>query len=110
MFALAIRLNLSNHSFRSSVSVPPNSVSFIKLPFLGVYPPPIFAPVKAFTNAATFGSNPPRLLFPGLPPPGDPPELPPPSGGSPSGPFRLPPPKPPPNLGDGFWVLLNSNP
>jgi len=38
----------------------------MKLPSLGAYPPPIFIPVKTFTKAATFGSNPPGLLFPGL--------------------------------------------
>ncbi len=100
MFASATQLNLSNYSFRSSVSVPPNSVSFIKLPFLDAYPPPIFIPVNAFTKAATFESNPPRLLlllFSGLPPsPGGPPG--PPSGGPP----RFPPPKPPPNPGRRF--------
>src|SRR6266511_337887 len=65
IFASAIRLKLSNHSFGSLVSVPPNSPSFTKLPSLGAYPPsPIFIPVKAFTNVATFGSSPP-----GLPPP-----------------------------------------
>src|SRR6266498_3210688 len=94
MFASTIRLNLSNHSFGSSVSVPPNSPDFTKLPSLGAYPPPIFIPVKAFTNAATFGSNPPRLILP--PPSGSPPEF--------------PPLKPPPNPGGGFWVLLNPNP
>src|SRR6266542_433372 len=108
MFASAIRLNLSNHLFRSLVSVPPNSPGFTKLPSLGAYPPLIFIPVKAFTNTATFGSNRPGLLFPGLPPP--------PSGppGSPGGPPGFPPPKPPPNPppnpGGGFWVLLNLNP
>src|SRR6266542_1928056 len=102
MFASAIRLNLSNHSFGSSVSVPPNSPGFTKLPSLGAYPPPIFIPVKAFTKAATFGSSPPG--FPGLPPPpGGPP-------GPPGGPPGFPPPKPPPNPGGGFWVLLNPNP
>src|SRR6266542_4316593 len=95
MFASAIRLNLSNHSFGSSVSVPPNSPGFTKLPSLGAYPPPIFIPVKAFTNAATFGSNPP-----GLPPP----------PGGPPGPPGGPPGFPPPNPGGGFWVLLNPNP
>src|SRR6266542_775482 len=107
MFTSAIRLNLSNHSFGSSVSVPPNSPGFTKLPSLGAYPPLIFIPVKAFTNAATFGSNPPGLP----PPPGGPPE---PSGG-PSGfppgfPPPKPPPNPPPNPGGGFWVLLYPNP
>src|SRR6266542_1719050 len=78
MFASAIRLNLSNYSFGSSISVPPNSASFTKLPSLGAYPPPIFIPVKAFTNTAIFGSNPPELLFPRLPlPPGGPPGGPP---------------------------------
>src|SRR6266545_2318712 len=106
MFASAIRLNLSNYSFGSSVLVPPNSPGFTKLPSLGAYPPPIFIPVKAFTKAATFGSNPPGLLiFAGLPPPpggppGDPPGFPPPK----------PPPNPPPNPGSRFWVLLNPNP
>src|SRR6266508_2122217 len=72
MFASAIRLNLSNHSLGSSVLVPPNSPGFTKLPSLGAYPPPpIFNPVNAFTNAATFGSNPPGLMLP--PPPGGPP-------------------------------------
>src|SRR6266540_1138344 len=109
MFASAIRLNLSNHSFGSSVSVPPNSPSFTKLPSRGAYPPPMFIPVRAFTNAATFGSNPPGLLFPGLPPPsGGPPD--PPPGGPPGFPPPKPPPKPPPNPGGGFWVLLNLNP
>src|SRR6266540_2734210 len=109
MFASAIRLNLSNHSFGSSVSVPPNSPGFTKLPSLGAYPPPIFIPVKAFTKAATFGSRPPGLLmFAGFPPPpGGPP-------GPPGGLPGFPPPKPslnpPPNPGGGFWVLLNPNP
>src|SRR6266498_2098667 len=89
MFASAIRLNLSNHSFGSSVSVPPNSPGFTKLPSLGAYPPPIFIPVKTFTKAATFGSNPPGLLFPGLPPP--PPGGPPGPPGGPPGPSRFPP-------------------
>src|SRR6266542_2293685 len=103
MFASAIQLNLSNHSFRSSVSVPPNSASFTKLPSLGTYPLPIFISVKAFTNAAIFGSNPPGLLFPGLsPPPGGPP--------GPPGPPGFPSPNPPPNPGGEFWVLLNPNP
>src|SRR6266540_1539517 len=103
MYASAIRLNLSNHSFRSSVSVPPNSPGFTKLPSLGAYPPPIFIPVKAFIKAATFGSNPPGLLmFAGLPPPGGPP------GGSP-GPLN-PLPNPSSNPGGEFWVLLNLNP
>src|SRR6266498_3475456 len=102
IFASAIRLNLSNHSFGSSVSVPSNSPGFMKLPSLGAYPPPIFIPVKVFTKVATFGSNPPGLLiFPGFPsPPGGPP------GFSPG----FSPPKPPPNPGGGFWVLLNPNP
>src|SRR6266542_3563274 len=101
MFASAIRLNLSNYSFGSSVSVPPNSPSFTKLPSLGAYPPPIFIPVKAFTKTATFGSNPPRLLlFPRFPPPpGGPPG---PPGGSPGFPPGFPPPKPPPNPGGRF--------
>src|SRR6266542_5905447 len=109
MFASATLLNLSNHSFGSLVSVPPNSPSFTKLPSLDAYPPPIFIPVKAFTKAATFGSNPPGLLiFAGLPPPlGGPPSGPP--GGPPGFPLK-PPPNPPPNPGDGFWVLLNPNP
>src|SRR6266498_3634438 len=110
MFASAIRLNLSNHSFGSSVSVLPNSPGFTKLPSLGAYPPPpIFIPVKAFTNAATFGSNPPGLMLP--PPPGGPPG---PPGGPPGFPPGFPPPKPPPNPppnpGGRFWVLLNPNP
>src|SRR6266542_3250278 len=106
MFASAIRLNLSNHSLGSSVSVPPNSPGFTKLPSLGAYPPPIFIPVKAFTKAATFGSNPPGLP----PPPGDPPG---PPGGPPGFPPGFPPkppPNSPPNPGCGFWVLLNPNP
>src|SRR6266540_1332457 len=104
IFASAIRLNLSNHSFGSSVSVPPNSPGFTKLPSLGAYPPPIFIPVKAFTKAATFGSNPPELLFPGLSPPsGGPP------GPSPSSPLGFPPLKSLPNPGGRFWVL-NPNP
>src|SRR6266542_1468782 len=90
IFASAIRLNLSNHSFGSSVSVPPNSPDFTKLPSLGAYPPSIFIPVKAFTSAATFGSVPP--------------------GGPPGFPPGFTPPKPPPNPGGGFWVLLNPNP
>src|SRR6266540_2150017 len=101
MFASAIRLNLSNHSFGSSVSVPPNSPGFTKLPSLGAYPPPIFIPVKAFTSAATFGSNPPGLILP--PPPGGPP-------GPPGSPPGFPPRFPPPNSGGGFWVLSNPNP
>src|SRR6266540_892827 len=106
MFASAIRLNLSNHSFGSSVSVPPNSPGFTKLPSLGAYPPPMFISVKAFTKAVTFGSNPPGLLiFAGLPPP--PGGLP---GPPPGGPPEFPPPKPPPNPGGRFWVLLNPNP
>src|SRR6266542_2204213 len=104
MFASAIQLNLSNHSFGSSVSVPPNSPGFTKLPSLGAYPPPIFIPVKAFTSAATFGSNPPGLP----PPPGGPPGGPP--GFPPGFPPPKPPPNPPPNPGGGFWVLLNPNP
>src|SRR6266508_3982053 len=108
IFASAIRLNLSNHSFGSSVSVPPNSACFIKLPSLGAYPFPIFIPVKAFTNAVTFGSNPPGLLlflrFP-LPPGGLPP-----GGPPPGGPPEFSPPQPPPNPNGGFWVLLNPNP
>src|SRR6266542_3527062 len=106
IFASAIRLNLSNHSFGSSVSVPPNSPGFTKLLSLGAYPPPIFIPVKAFTKAATFGSNPPGwLIFAGLPPPpGGPP------GGPPGFPPPKPPPNPPPNPGSGFWVLLNPKP
>src|SRR6266540_4143198 len=107
MFASAIRLNLSNHSFGFSVSVPPNSPGFTKLPSLGACPPPIFIPVKTFTSAATFGSNPPELP----PPPGGPPG---PPGGPPGFPPGFPPPKPPPNPppnpGSGFWVLLNPNP
>ncbi len=109
MFASAIWLNLSNHSFGSSVSVPPNSPDFTKLPSLGAYPPPIFIPVKAFTNAATFGSNPLGLLmFAGLPPPSGGPPGPP--GGPPGFPPPKPPPNPPPNPGGRFWVLLNPNP
>src|SRR6266540_3886295 len=107
MFVSAIQLNLSNHSFGFSVSVPLNFASFTKLPSLGIYSPLIFIPVKTFTNAATFESNPPRLLlFSELPlPPGDPPGLPP-SGGPPA----FPPPNPPPNPGGKFWVLSNPNP
>src|SRR6266542_3425427 len=109
MFASAIRLNLSNYSFGSSVSVPPNSSDFTKLPFLGAYPPLIFIPVKAFTKAATFRSNPLGLIFP--PPPGGPPG---PPDGPPEFPPRFPPPKSPPNPspnpGGRFWVLLNPNP
>ena len=101
MFASAIRLNLSNHSFGSSVSVPPNSPGFTKLPSLGAYPPPIFISVKAFTKAATFGSNPPGLIFPGLPPSPDGPPGPPPGG--PLGfPPRFPPLNPLPNPGNRF--------
>src|SRR6266540_6447615 len=109
IFASAIRLNLFNHSFEFSVSVPPNSAVFTKLPSLDVYPPPIFIPIKAFTKAATFGSNPPGLMFPGLPPPPDGPLGPPPSGPPGFSP-GFPPPKPPPNPGGRFWVLLNLNP
>src|SRR6266540_5343148 len=108
MFASAIRLNLFNHSFGSSVSVLPNSSSFTKLPSLGAYPPPIFIPVKAFTKVVTFESNPPRLLFPGLPPPLDGPPGPP--GGPPGFPSPNPSLNPPPNPGGRFWVLLNPNP
>src|SRR6266498_1224820 len=112
MFASAIQLNLSNHSFGSSVSVPSNSPGFTKLPSLGAYLPPMFIPVKAFTKAAIFGSNPPGLLFPGLPPPPGGPSGPPP-GGPPGFPPPKPPPnsppKPPPNPGGRFWVLLNLN-
>src|SRR6266545_2607342 len=109
MFASAIRLNLSNHSFGSSVSVSSNSPGFTKLPSLGAYPPPpIFIPVKAFTNVTTFGSNPPGLIFPRLsPPPGG---LPGPPGGPPGFPPPKPPPNPPPKPGGRFWVLLNPNP
>src|SRR6266498_2421773 len=116
IFASAIRLNLSNHSFRSSISVPSNSAGFIKLPSLNAYSPPIFIPVKAFTNAITFGSNPSGLLFSGLPlPPGSPPGFPPPGGPPglppPGDPSRLPPPKPPLKPGGRFWILLlNPNP
>ncbi len=105
IFASAIRLNLSNYSFGSSVSVPPNSAGFTKLPALGAYPLLIFIPVKAFTNAATFGSNPPRLLFPGLSSPPDGPPGPPP-GDPPGFPLGFP----PPNPSGEFWVLLNPNP
>src|SRR6266540_5511271 len=63
MFASAILLNLSNHSFGSSISVPSNSASFTKLPFLSTYPLSIFIPIKTFTNATTFGSNPSGLLL-----------------------------------------------
>src|SRR6266540_6723931 len=106
IFASAIRLNLSNHSFGSSVSVLPNSSGFTKLPSLDAYPPLIFIPVKAFTNVAMFGSNPPELIFPRLPPPPDGPPRPPPGG--PSGfPPGFPPPKPPSNPpsnpGGRFW-------
>src|SRR6266540_5368290 len=105
MFASAIRLNLSNHSFGFLVSVFPNSPSFTKLPSLGAYPPLIFIPVKAFTKAATFGSKLPGLLFPRLPSlPGGPPDP------LPGGPPGFPPPNPPSNPGGGFWVLLNPNP
>src|SRR6266542_2738662 len=90
MFASTIRLNLSNYSFRSSVSIPLNSPGFTKLPSLGAYPSLIFIPVKAFTKAATFGSNPPGLP----PPPGGPPG---PPDGLPGFPPGFPPPKPPPN-------------
>src|SRR6266542_2882436 len=109
IFASATRLNLSNHSFRSSVSVLSNSVGFTKLPSLDAYPLPIFISVKVFTNATTFGSNPPELLlFSELPPP--PGGLPGPSPGGPPGfPPGFPPLKPPPNPGSGFWVLLNPN-
>ncbi len=93
MFASAIQLNLSNYSFGSSVSVPPNSASFTKLPSLGVYPSLIFIPVKTFTNAVTFRSNPPG--FP-EPLPGGP------SSGPPGGPPGFPPPNPPPNPGGRF--------
>src|SRR6266511_2091344 len=109
MFASAIWLNLSNHSLGSSVLVPPNSPSFTKLPSLSAYPPPIFIPVKAFTKAATFGSNPPGLILPPrLPPPPDGPPGPP--GGPPGFPPLKPPSNPSPNPGGGFWVLLNPNP
>src|SRR6266508_3797721 len=102
MFASAIQLNLSNHSFGSSVSVPPNSPGFTKLPSLGAYPPPIFIPVKAFTKAATFGSRPPGwLMFAGLPPPPGGPSGPP--GGPPGFPPLNPPPNPPPNPDGRFW-------
>src|SRR6266498_5520475 len=45
IFASAIRLNLSNHSFGSSISVSLNSPGFTKLPSLGAYPPPLFISV-----------------------------------------------------------------
>src|SRR6266498_4896860 len=102
IFASAIQLNLFNHSFGSSISVSLNSPGFTKLPSLGAYPPPIFISVKAFTKAATFGSNPPGLLiFAGLPPPPDGPPGGPPGFPPPKPPLN-PPPNPPPNPGSGF--------
>src|SRR6266498_5337840 len=80
LLASAILLYRSNHSLGSSASVPPNSVGLTWFDSLSTWFIPKFAPVSAFTNAATFGSNPPAF----------------PSGG------RLkPPPNPPPNPGGG---------
>src|SRR6266540_7259558 len=61
IFALAIQLNLSNHSFGSSVSVPLNSLSFTKLPSLGAVGGKIVRfsfhysiNTRAFTKCRTF--------------------------------------------------------
>src|SRR6266498_4584626 len=80
LLASAILLYHSNHSLGSSTSVPLNSVSLTWFDSLSTWFTPRFAPVSAFTNAATFGSNPPAF------PPG--------SG-------LKPPPNPPPNPGGG---------
>src|SRR6266540_946849 len=80
LFASAILLYHSNHLLGSSASVPPNSVGLTWFDSLSTWFAPKFAPANAFTNAATFGSNP--LAFP-------------PGGG------LKPPPSPPPNPGDG---------
>src|SRR6266498_1566132 len=73
LLASAILLYHSNHSLGSSTSVPLNSVSLTWFDSLSTWFTPRFAPVSAFTNAATFGSNPP--IFPpggGLKPPPSP--------------------------------------
>src|SRR6266540_6305329 len=80
LLASAILLYRSNHSLGSSASVLPNSVGLTWFDSLSTWFTPRFAPDSAFTNTATFGSNPPAF------PPG--------SG-------LKPPPNPPPNPGDG---------
>src|SRR6266542_1306509 len=80
LLASAILLYRSNHSLGSSASVPPNSVGLTWFDSLSTWFTPRFAPVNAFTSAATFGSNPPAF---------------PPGGG------LKPPPNPPPNPGGG---------
>src|SRR6266540_5478077 len=74
LFASAILLYCSNHSLGSSASVPPNSVSLTWFDSLSTWFISRFAPISAFTNAATFGSNPPAFsLGGGLKPPPNPP-------------------------------------
>src|SRR6266542_3447228 len=80
LLASAILLYRSNDSLGSSASVLPNSVGLTWFDSLSTWFTPRFAPVSTFTNAATFGSNPPAF---------------PPSGG------LKPPPSPPPNPGSG---------
>src|SRR6266540_3430009 len=80
LLASAILLYRSNHSLGSSASVLPNSVGLTWFDSLSTWFTPRFAPVSAFTNTATFGSNPPAF---------------PPSGG------LKPPPNLPPNPGGG---------
>src|SRR6266540_705935 len=77
LLASAILLYRSNYSLGSSASVPPNSVSLTWFDSLSTLFTPRFAPVSAFTNTATFGSNP--LAFPPggeLKPPPSPPSNP----------------------------------
>ena len=76
LFASTILLYHSSHSLGSSASVPPNSVSFTWFDSLSTWFTLRFAPVSAFTNAATFRSNPPA--FPpsgGLKPPPSPSQI-----------------------------------
>src|SRR6266540_5394231 len=80
LLASAILLYHSNHSFRSSASVPPNSVGLTWFDSLSTWFTPKFAPANAFINAVTFEFNPPAF---------------PPGGG------LKPPSNPPPNPGDG---------
>src|ERR1044072_4525449 len=72
LFTSAILLYLSSQSFRSSDSVPANSVGLMSDNSVsGMFPlvtaPPVsqFIPPSVTTSAATFGSNPP--VFPGGP-------------------------------------------
>src|SRR6266498_313162 len=61
LLASAILLYHSSHSLGSSASVPPNSVGLTWFDSLSTWFTPRFAPVNAFTSAATFGSNSPAF-------------------------------------------------